>query len=128
MHPPEPRPRGGWFFFGIFVISVVATALVVAQGLMYGLHDLPTLARDAGFASFAVWLLAAFWSLFATEERGAAKPWRARAAEYSSWCVVPAALGLALYLVAAGDVVVVVPPHHDAVQDDSVPGKQADTI
>src|SRR5256885_6304275 len=81
MHPPEPRPRGGWFFFGVFVISVVATALVVAQGLMYGLHDLPTLARDAGFASFAAWLLAAFWSLFATEERGAAKPWRARAAE-----------------------------------------------
>src|SRR5256885_10479070 len=92
MHPPEPRPRGGWFFFGVFVISVVATALVVAQGLMYGLHDLPTLARDAGFASFAAWLLPAFWSLFASVERGAAKPGRARAAQASSWCVGPAPL------------------------------------
>jgi lysophospholipase L1-like esterase len=95
----------------------VATALVVTQGLMYGLSDLPELARDAGFVSFAAWLVAAFWSLWATAERAGPRPWRPRAAARSAWCVVPAVLGLALYLVAAGDAVVF--PSHGGDNDSA---------
>ena len=43
--------HGGWAFFGVFLVSLVATTLVVLQGLLYGLHDLPFVARVAGFAS-----------------------------------------------------------------------------
>lgn len=107
---PNPQPRGAWFYFGVFVLSVVAAALVVTQGLLYGLRDLPVVARDVGFFSFAAWLVAALWSLWATAERRAPKPWRSGSVEASAWCVVPAVLGLALYLVAAGDAVIF-PPH-----------------